>query len=674
MKPKTVWILVGIGIFLLLLFTGVIRQILDAVFGVLAFTVIAALWLIPIGLLIWLAVHMLGAGDRREKLHNETRLKSVTQLIARFGTTPEEQVAGINKVFDERNATLPFDFDYIGTKGANQRIAARYERSLTTMPAREREALRTALLLFVRGQNRNEGNTWREVANLIYGEGKSTLYSGSTYSWPNADTSDIHEGIRWAIGDKTEPMINLIITEMNEALAAHPDDHVLKVLAARMLGNGNDLEAPAVLVPIDPGNPKGQALILGGSQAPDGGLMGYAGEGHLITIAPSRSGKSQCHVIPNLLTWDGPAVVLDVKNELFAATSGWRAANVGPVFKFSPLTPDATHRYNPVTEVAREPDHIWEDSRFLADMLIVPSGGKDQFWDNKARDMVTAAIAYVVYHHEPNERSIDRVLGAINPGGWERFIAGLAAADDVTPMTRAAETLGQMNEQMRDNVRQTALASLSTWEGGRITRATAVSDWRPEDLRNGTNPTVYICLRPNELDTYISMLRVVIAQHIRKLTGELPSRDIKPILFVLDELPRLRTMKPVEEALEIGAQYGLKLWMFAQTMSQMENAYERADGMVGGCAVRCFMNPGMQDGLAQKLSDQLGFRDSVLDGSRQKVVEPTVLAGPEFKDRIIVMASSATPGVLTKRPVFGEPTLEPRSKIPPVAVGKQAAA
>ena len=128
-----------------------------------------------------------------------------------------------------------------------------------------------------------------------------------------------------------------------------------------------------------------------------------------------------------------------------------------------------------------------------------------------------------------------------------------------------------------------------------------------------------------------------------QLTAELPPRDALPILFVLDELPRLRQMPPVEEALEIGRPYGIKLWMFTQSVGQLQNAYPKADGMIGSCAVRIYMNPSLHDRTAQKISDDIGMQESVLDGTRQKIVEPNVLAGPEYKDLIIVMAGGMKP-------------------------------
>jgi type IV secretion system protein VirD4 len=236
----------------------------------------------------------------------------------------------------------------------------------------------------------------------------------------------------------------------------------------------------------------------------------------------------------------------------------------------------------------------------------------------------------------------------------------LQMAVDVRSMTRAGSSLKEMEPKTRDGVLQTGLSSLSAWDGDRIERATRKSDWSPLDLRGGKNPTIYICLRPNEVESYISILRVFIAQHIRTLTSSLPPRGSAPILFLLDELPRLRQMPPVEEALEIGRQYGIRLWMFAQSLGQLENAYENAEGMVGSCALRMYMNPSLHDETAQKLSDQIGLQEGVLDSTRQKIVEAPVLAGPEYKDFVICMASGFKPFRVRKNFAYADQTIKSR--------------
>jgi type IV secretion system protein VirD4 len=166
---------------------------------------------------------------------------------------------------------------------------------------------------------------------------------------------------------------------------------------------------------------------------------------------------------------------------------------------------------------------------------------------------------------------------------------------------------------------------------------------------------------PHEVETYLSLLRVFIGQHIRLLIGgPVPPRDAPPILVMLDELPRLRYMPPVDEALNIGRKYGLRLWMFAQSVGQLQTAYPNADGMLGSCAVRIFMNPSGADGLAERLSEELGYVDSLNDNSRRRMVEAAELAGPSYKDLQVVLSRGTKPAVVRKDFAYASPELSRR--------------
>jgi type IV secretion system protein VirD4 len=602
---------------------------------------------------------------KRSQNKEAAKVASVENLLAKFGDDPDAREAGINRAFDERNTELRYTVVFYGEK-MGQYIEAPLGRNLAQMPAREREALRSVLLLKNRGLNHSDHNTWKMLIAFFYGDGNGTIYNEWKYTWPNTESLKIKEGMDWLVGnDRVEPCIAIALTELQKAIQKNPDDPTLGPLAARLLGTGNDMAPSGALQPLTDLAETANALIIGEDERDPAKLWTFKGEGSLITIAPPGSGKTQCHVIPNLLTWTGPAVVLDIKGEIHAATAAWRAENVGPVFKFSPLDADNKHSYNPLLAVSDNDDHIWEDSRFLADMLIVPGGKtKDPFWESRARDVVTAAIANTVLHKPSAERTMGAVLDILHGIGWDNFLISLQATTQVPSMARAGKSLSEMEAKMKDSVLQTGLASLSAWEGARIARATEKSDWSPADLRSAAKPTIYICIKPNEIDSYASMLRVIVAQHIRVLTSTLPERDAAPILFFLDELPRLRHMPPVEEALEIGRQYGIKLWMFCQGLGQLKTAYDNHDGMVASCALRMFMNPSTADGTAQKLSDEMGFRESVIDGTRVKRVEPNVLAGPEFADKIIVMASSGEPARLKKHLAHSDAELARRMGAP----------
>jgi type IV secretion system protein VirD4 len=583
---------------------------------------------------------------KSSRAYDKAMKKLADDTMARLGATADERFRGIEDLFDRKSDSISVDFEALGIG-----IKGYMVRSLAAMSARERETLRAIYHFYNIGELK-PANFRAAQGALVWGDGKAQVFE--------ANSNNFGEVIKNHSGMNVESAVSTVLHWLEQLVARLPNDKAIRLLKGRLLGGGSTAlgETAAFTASQRAGN-AAAALLLGDSEE-TGQLVTYGSEGSVITIAPPGSGKTQCHVFPTLLSWKGPAVVLDVKGEIYAGTSKWRSDNVGPVYKFAPLDPASSHCYNPLTAVRSDPDYLWEDSRFLADMMLVPSGSKDPFWENRARDILTAAIARACLTDDPAKRMLANVLDIFHGIGWDDFVRDLRLRVDIRSMARAGNSLNEMEPKTRDGVLQTALASLSAWDGDRIERATRKSDWSPLDLRGGKNPTIYICLKPNEVDSYISVLRVFIAQHIRMLTSSLPPPGASPILFVLDELPRLRQMPPVEEALEIGRQYGIRLWMFTQSLGQLETAYPNAEGMVGSCAMRMYMNPSLHDGTAQKISDDIGMREGVLDNSRQKIVEAPVLAGPDYKDFVIVMATGFSPFRLRKHFAYQDATIRAR--------------
>lgn len=621
-----------------------------------------------------------------------------TALLNALGPSVQHRIAALDAIYQAQVATISgiYYSELIAParKGMRKPMPGymffRVSRSLANMTNREREYLRIAEILNVLN-NGDSDFAINAKAALLWADGQGVLGEGCQTRAPEYAASRIQmqttmKDSELGLGDfRTFMQNNWSIDQTVGALQQHlsalslradttPElrtylDGLMDKVSPR---GGGDWLTPSSLQGTVFETVSPFSVHIGSFQ--DGSPLSYTGEGSIVTIAPPGSGKTQCNVFPNLLTWKGPALVLDISGDIYEKTAGWRQENVGPVYKFSPLEPEDSHKYNPLTFVRSDPDYLWEDSRLLAEMMIVPQFSNDPFWENEARTALTSAIAYVCYFNEPSSRPMHAVLDVLFGGDpWDQMIMGLRMAVNVRAMVQHANALSTMNEKTLSSVLQTARSSLNAWSGERIARATQRSDWSPMDLRSGQNPTIYVYIRPNEVEAYLSLLRVFIGQHIRVLTGgPVPVHGAPPILIMLDELPRLKHMAPVDEALNIGRKYGLRLWMFAQSVGQLQTAYENADGMMGSCAVRVFMNLSGADGQAEKVSEELGYVDSVHDSSRKRLVEAADLAGPKYKEVQIVMGLGTKPAVVSKDFAYRHPELLRRMSIPAPVVAAPA--
>lgn len=381
-------------------------------------------------------------------------------------------------------------------------------------------------------------------------------------------------------------------------------------------------------------------------------FLRYSGDEALITIAPPGAGKSQCQVIPNLITWPGSAIVLDIKGELYEQTAGHRQKDYGEVIKFDVFDPD-TAAFNPFDFLSDNYDELWNDAGFLANMMIVQTDSSQPFWELSARKIVQCVLCAMVLNKEA--RTLRFVLRALSNREVLKECAyelETSGNDDLEDL--GAEITGMINSEGNGSnvlitVLQQATLSLNGLRGEQIKRCTAQSDWKPLDFREKSK-TLYIVLRPGKVIEYLPLLRMVVGIHLEQLRRQIPDKDSRPVLFMLDEMPQLRNMPPIIETLETGRQYKLRLWMFAQSKGQLDQAYGDADSIISQCAIKCYMNPSGAEGdnLAEDLSQALGTREGFVDGRQSRLVEAFELTGPEYADKIITLGRGAKPAVLKK--------------------------
>src|SRR3546814_15247319 len=89
-------------------------------------------------------------------------------------------------------------------------------------------------------------------------------------------------------------------------------------------------------------------------------------------------------------------VVLDIKQENFELTSGWRASQGQEVYLFNPFAEDRrTHRWNPLTYVSEAPAFRVSDLMSIAATLYPDGVAEQQFWVSPARNAFMAFSLYL---------------------------------------------------------------------------------------------------------------------------------------------------------------------------------------------------------------------------------------------------------------------------------------
>jgi type IV secretion system protein VirD4 len=363
-----------------------------------------------------------------------------------------------------------------------------------------------------------------------------------------------------------------------------------------------------------------QEIERAGLLSEDGVMLGchgarylrHDGPEHVLCFAPTRSGKGVGLVVPSLLTWPGSVIVHDIKGENWQLTAGFRARH-GRVLLFDPTNP-ASAAYNPLLEVRKGE---WEvrDVQNVADVLVDPEGSleKRNHWEKTSHALLVGAILHVLYAEA--DKTLAGVAGFLSDP--RRPIETTLRAMMTTPhlgeagvhpvVASAARELLNKSENERSGVLSTAMSFLGLYRDPVVARVTRACDWRISELVSGANPvSLYLVVPPSDISRTKPFIRLILNQIGRRLTEELNTRD-RPhrLLLMLDEFPALGRLDFFESALAFMAGYGIKAFLIAQSLNQIEKAYGQNNAILDNCHVRVAFATN-DERTAKRISDALG--------------------------------------------------------------------
>ncbi|TKV76166.1 conjugal transfer protein TraG [Rhizobium sp. AU243] len=436
-----------------------------------------------------------------------------------------------------------------------------------------------------------------------------------------------------------------------------------------------------------------------GLLGPDGVVLGrherdylrHDGPEHVLCFAPTRSGKGVGLVVPTLLTWPGSCIVHDIKGENWTLTAGFRGKH-GRVLLFDPTNAKSS-AYNPLLEV-RQGEWEVRDVQNIADILVDPEGSLDRrnHWEKTSHSLLVGAILHVLYA-EP-EKTLAGVANFLSDP--RRPVEATLRAMMDTPhlgeagvhpvIASSARELLNKSDNERSGVLSTAMSFLGLYRDPVVARVTARCDWRIADIVGGKKPaSLFLVVPPSDINRTKPLIRLILNQIGRRLTEELHTSGKRHrLLLMLDEFPALGRLDFFESALAFMAGYGLKSFLIAQSLNQIERAYGPNNAILDNCHVRVSFATN-DERTAKRVSDALGtateLRDSTnyaghrlspwlghLMVSRQETARPLLTPGEIMQlppNEEIVMVAGTPPIKATKARYFDDARLQERIIAPP---------
>lgn len=389
----------------------------------------------------------------------------------------------------------------------------------------------------------------------------------------------------------------------------------------------------------------------------------HDGPEHVMCFAPTRAGKGIGLILPTLLSWPHSSVVLDIKGENFAFTSGYMASAGHKVLRFDPSDDTgASAAFNPLAEIDLDSIKCVQDVQRLAVMVMDPEGeGLKDYWGKAGNAFMGAAILHCLvktrhgekrcasFHDlalmlEDPQRPVGVLLKEMLAMGHASMLGdsevGAAAHQFIAS---GAQGMLAKEDKERSGVVNTATSNLSLYKDPVVAMNVARSDFRVEDLMNHECPVnLYLVISPADIGRLKPLLRIVVAQILGQLTrqmefegGAVKAHYKHKLLLMFDEFTSLGMLPIVEQAIAYMAGYGLKGYFIVQDTTQLRKQYGPDNAIMSNCHVRIAYHPNNPE-TARYLSDILGTTTV----PQEKV---SLSGGGRGRSRSVSMAETARP-------------------------------
>ena len=409
--------------------------------------------------------------------------------------------------------------------------------------------------------------------------------------------------------------------------------------------------------------------------------------GNILIEAPTGGGKGLL-AVSQLLTWEGSAIVFDIKGDLYKQTAGYRAT-LGQVFRFD--TRGFGHCYDPLLGKNSE-DELYAIAHQL---LYEPNEGDGKGFTQKGTKMLMVVF---IAGREANRGKKDAPLfpfvGHMADLGLNRAAALIY---DISP-DLARRFLDEDYNPDKDYTENRYL--MNSWElvtarlypllTERILRCFNGSDFTAVDIIAGQKPvTVYLCIPEEDLQAKSPVIRLVmesLMKQMKRYSDDAPGetaleKGCRDVLYLIDEAGNITLPGLPTDAATVRSR-GISIWLAYQDNAQIESQYPTQHKAIkNNMDAKVFYRQN-EFATARDIAESVGYRSgfarsqtlregqAATEGLSEQAVyvftpRDIMELAPE---NVIVLFSNRKPMSLTRMDWQTFPILRQRRAIPPPPV------
>lgn len=387
---------------------------------------------------------------------------------------------------------------------------------------------------------------------LLWGFFKWTGLLEETAQDPNRlwlVAAGINGGIIWLAG-------KILTGEPNRAAIQQRKEQAHKKAQGRLPGEEAakrlGVEQGALVARLDAGKKKPVTI----------GLDYKTGEGHVLAVGPTRSGKG-LNLTQTLMQWPGAAIIVDPKGEQFERTAGFREKTFGsPIYRLPGHQMHLAYYYN---------DLLDRDSLFeLHGHFLRPEQSRERIFADKSRAIFIAAGLY------GRARRLNPVRVLLDAADCDpvEVLKALESVPEAKKYVRIF-TDGLPPEKYYDNRFATsAYGTFTTMLSGYQKHIDTIAPYQnspaviPRDWA-ARGATIYVTYSLNDLQGVGGVVAAIMAAFMRY---QIRRQRQERILVAIDELPAVGLYN-VTNYLATAGGYGITMLLYAQAVSQLRERY-----------------------------------------------------------------------------------------------------